>query len=107
VLIESNRSAYRFLCLRCGRTWPQVFDVRVARNRLGEEWRMFFRDGMAFTSPEMGAVCPYCAGLRVKLLPLPSHPAEAASPFPTTPRRVAGIPADQADAGDAAAAGTS
>jgi DNA-directed RNA polymerase subunit RPC12/RpoP len=71
VLIESRQETYLFLCLRCSRTWRWTYEVRVASDHAGNEWRMYFRGGRAFSAPA-GVSCPACGGLRVKVLPPPS-----------------------------------
>ncbi|HEY7280419.1 MAG TPA: hypothetical protein VID47_02395 [Actinomycetota bacterium] len=65
-----TQATYTFMCLRCEMTWAWIYEVREGRDRAGNEWRIFFREGAASASPEFGVACPYCAGLRVKVLPL-------------------------------------
>ncbi len=75
-----TEATYTFTCLRCEMTWAWVYEVREGRDRAGNEWHVFFREGEASASPESGVACPYCAGLRVRLLPFHSAAAGTASP---------------------------
>ena len=86
MLVSIANTTYSFLCLRCTRTWSATYEVRVAHDRAGNEWRMYFRASEALTSPEVGAVCPGCGGLRVKLLPATAHhPGEAGTDLENAP----------------------
>jgi hypothetical protein len=69
VLIESSQERYSFLCLRCSRTWQWTYEVRIASDQAGNEWRMYFRGGRASSAPGVGVSCPACGGLRVKFVP--------------------------------------
>ncbi|HEY7280523.1 MAG TPA: hypothetical protein VID47_02915 [Actinomycetota bacterium] len=71
MLVQHDHEPYSFMCLRCSRTWTDTYDVRVAHDRAGNEWRMYFLGGVARTSPEADLSCPSCGGLRVKVLPAP------------------------------------
>jgi hypothetical protein len=58
---------YQMLCQRCERGWETVYEIRTLHDDAGDH-QLFYRDG----APAAGPVtmrCPYCGGLRVRVLP--------------------------------------
>jgi len=78
--VQSTHTSYSFLCLRCGRSWSSEYDVRIARDRAGNEWRVYFHGSTPLAAPDVGVMCSACGGLRVKLLPPAARVATTSSP---------------------------
>ena len=58
----------RYYCAHCGHEWSERFEEHVHFGRNGEEHDLFLRKGHPCPNPEVGARCPHCGDLRVRLL---------------------------------------
>jgi hypothetical protein len=58
---------YRMLCQRCDHTWQGTYVIRTLHDDAGDH-ELFYRNGAPAIGPA-AAPCPYCGGLRVRILP--------------------------------------
>jgi hypothetical protein len=64
---ESLTRRYRMLCLRCDRAWETAYEIRTLHDDAGDH-QLFYRNGAPAVGPA-ATRCPYCGGLRVRILP--------------------------------------
>jgi hypothetical protein len=58
---------YRMLCQRCDHTWQGTYVIRTFHDDAGDH-ELFYRNGAPSIGPA-ATLCPYCDGLRVRILP--------------------------------------
>jgi hypothetical protein len=58
---------YQMLCQRCERAWETDYEIRTFHDDAGDH-QLFYRDGAPVADP-VATRCPYCGGLRVRVLP--------------------------------------
>jgi hypothetical protein len=59
----------RMLCLRCDRAWEATYEIRTLHDDAGDH-QLFYRHGTPTMGPQ-ATRCPYCGGLRVRIVPHP------------------------------------
>lgn len=58
---------YRMLCQRCDHTWQGTYVIVTLHDDAGDH-ELFYRNGAPSIGPA-ATLCPYCCGLRVRILP--------------------------------------
>lgn len=66
--IATVHESYAFACIRCGHGWEQSFDIRHYLDGSGNEFVMYFADGVRVPSPLTRPTCLNCGGHKVRIM---------------------------------------
>jgi hypothetical protein len=64
---ELRTRRYSMLCLRCDHAWETTYEIRTLHDDAGDH-ELFYRHGAPGMGPE-ATRCPFCGGLRVRIIP--------------------------------------
>ncbi|MFI0448295.1 hypothetical protein [Actinomadura sp. 6N118] len=67
--IHVIKERWYFYCLDCLRPYDDIYEARHADDGFGGDGVAWFHAGMASQPPWTEPKCPFCEGLRVKVLP--------------------------------------
>lgn len=65
--IETVHEAYAFVCMRCGYSWEQAYEIQHRVDLRGRPYISYFADGRRVPSPLGGVSCVNCESAVVRI----------------------------------------
>lgn len=103
--VTTVHEAYFFVCMRCGHSWEQAYEIEHHTNAEGLPFLIYYTDGTRVPSPFSRLTCANCESNVVRILRFERGDGAAEAGRRKGPREAGGRQAPDPDGGASEAAG--